>query len=278
MEKVIFDRLPHGLSTAAGGTRRGVRRSRPWQSDIVVDPTTCPFCTREQKEVARFEDDGGWRVIENIFTPFPFHVLILPMVCWEKEKLRVLGGVPMIAAALRIVTATIGYDRWQDLWLGVHIGALAGQNIFHLHYHLLASIDEKVSFIAPHEISGLKERAGRVVFRDREFTVAAGGLRAGQCFILPETEGMVLSEKRITNLAETLDQLIALCSEKFRSNEGLPPDYQIGFRFAHFTGLLYGYYLPILNQWGFTEYFGLMEKTPLILPWPHEETVEYLRG
>src|SRR3989344_770445 len=89
------------LTTAAGGTRTAIKLDRPWQNDIVVNPETCPFCTKQQNEIPEFSNTE-WGVLNNAFTPFDYHLLIIPRTCWPKEKLRMLGGREKIQAALEI--------------------------------------------------------------------------------------------------------------------------------------------------------------------------------
>lgn len=105
MNRLVIQQLPGGLSTASGGTRVSVKLDRPWQTDIVVDPSKCPFETRKQIQIATYEQSGGWNVLENQYTPFSWHRLIMPRTCWAKEQVRTLGGEEMTATALRIAAS-----------------------------------------------------------------------------------------------------------------------------------------------------------------------------
>lgn len=266
--------LPGGLSAAAGGTRTSINLNRPWQADITIDSSTCPFETKEQKEIARYNEDGGWQVIENQSTPFSFHLLIIPTVCWPKEDLRVLGGEGKVSRALKIAKDFISVGN-QEFWVGVHIGPLAGQNLGHLHYHLLQPIDR--AHQSSEEVATYSQSNPLVIFEENALRVIAGGYRAGQCFIVPQSRRFDLTHETAHNLASVLSRIITLYNEKFRSTQGLPPDYTIGIKFLGST-MLYCSYIPILNNWGITEYLGLLERAPLILPWSHRTTVEHLRG
>ena len=116
------------------------------------------------------------------------------------------------------------------------------------------------------------DRGGAGGQADTAMTAAVAGFRAGQCFLLPSHASSV----RIEPYAAALSRLIRLYSKAFISDQGLPPDFSIVTRLVG-EDILYGMYIPILNQWGFTEYLALIEKTPIVLPWPHEETVRHLR-
>jgi len=267
---------PGLLRCASGGTRNQVKLDRPWQVDLSVDPANCPFEADQQREVARFDCFGGWRILENPHTPFRFHRLIVPLSCWPKERLRSLGGREGISAALELADSIIGAHDG-ELWLGIHIGALAGQNVAHLHYHVLEPLErsEMASSEAESAVFQYCRESQLVVLERPPFRLVAGGCRAGQCFVVGSLPRFRLSAAITSVLADVLASTVALYNRKFRSIQGLPPDYMIGIRF-HDGRMLYGYYVPILSQWGFTEHFGLVEGTPLILPWPHEETVRHL--
>ena len=101
---ITFYEWPGGRKSVAGGTRTVIKLDRPWQSDIVVSKETCPFCTKPQKDVRVVDlgDGGSWRVIENVFTPYPFHRLVIPSECWSKEDIRNLGGRSKIYGALSL--------------------------------------------------------------------------------------------------------------------------------------------------------------------------------
>lgn len=55
-----------------------------------------------------------------------------------------------------------------------------------------------------------------VIFEDEDFRVAVGGLRAGQCFIVPTK--LNSSTYTAIKLSEILTGIIQLYSEKFRSD------------------------------------------------------------
>jgi hypothetical protein len=271
MSELKTEVLPGGISVAAGGTRTRVCLQRPWQTQIRVEPATCPLEKREHEQEAHFELEGGWRVLPNVYTPFSWHKLIIPEQCWSPERLRTLGGLSCITVAFAIAFSIV-FESGEETWLGVHVGPGAGQNISHLHYHLLCPIGP-----APHisrfaEIAAYSKSPARLIFRDEACVVVAGGCRAGQCFFVPA--GSECEDS--ASVARTVSRIIGLYNRKFESKEGMPPDYMLGLTFRN-RKFEYGVYTPVLNNWGFTEYLGLIEGRPLILPWPHEETVRHLR-
>lgn len=274
MIQLFVDSLPGGIKAASGGTRSAITLDRPWQTDIVVDPSTCPFDTKQQLELAKFETEGGWRVLNNPYSPFSWHRLIVPKTCWAKDRVRSLGGGKKIAAALGIAKSIMGNEE-HEFWLGVHVGSSAGQNIGHLHYHLLQPLKGAPPSNTEDPVVGHFKSSPLVLSEDYRYKVVAGGFRAGQFFIVPADNIIRFTEDEAVGLAIVLDRLITLCSRKFVSKQGLPPDYVIGMKFA-LSCMVYASYMPILNNWGFTEYLGLLESRPLILPWPHQESVRYL--
>ena len=262
---------PNGLRTSGGGTRTEVKLDRPWQVPLAVNQATCPFCTIRKDEPSLVPVEPGWRVIKNNFTPFPFHRLIIPSVCWPVEELWKLGGEEKIAEALSSVNTVMAAESHRnEMWLGVHIGYLAGQNVCHLHYHLLEPIATPRES-STHQLS--KNATDEyLVYLDPHYSVHAGGVRAGQLIIQPvESASFDPSD-----LARVLSQIISRGNWAFQSKQERPPDFMVALRFeeGHFS---WGFYLPIVNFWGFTEIFGLMLDVPLILPWPHAKTAEYFR-
>ncbi|MGC9968356.1 MAG: hypothetical protein ABSC29_01325 [Minisyncoccia bacterium] len=226
----------------------------------------------------------GWKVVRNDFTPHYFHILVIPAMCWEEEVLRRLGGREKIEEMLRAAMSVVWSGEAADMnfWLGVHVGYLAGQNFPHPHMHEL-----QTSANPPHVTRSLWEELRnlqtdeRVVAETPKFVVSAGGLRAGQLLIMPKSFMPMASHDLIAELAELLDKIVTLCGNKFRSIQGLPPDFHLslGFCNGNFQG---GEYVPRLNNRGFTESypltFGLADAIPFILPWPHWETAAYLKS
>lgn len=275
---LVFENWPGGIKTVSGGTRNVVKLNRPWQTDISVDPTKCPFCTGQGKEVFRYED--GWRILDNLFTPFKFHLLIGPENCWSKEQLRILGGCKNIIRALEIARNVMKTSTDKDFGnfsLGVHVGLLAGQNTTHLHYHLLKPLFSQNFSQVRGEFKKLYKNRQYIILETEKWIVTAGGFRAGQCFILPTFDRFSFSQETIGTLARVLIQVITLYNEKFLSEQGLPPDYRITMRILN-GEVLVVWYVPILNQWGFVEDSAILEGQPVVLPWTHEATVKFLKA
>lgn len=280
---IVVTQQPGGICTAAGGTRKTVKLSRPWQTRIKINPETCPFEKPEEQEIVKTYDFGGvWMRLKNLYTPFPYHELIVPETCWDEERLRSLGGIVELVTALDIAVKVIEERSENKIIMGVHVGPLAGQNQGHLHYHLLspdlakdesplllggrASEDEVHGYTQSNEHLTILESSG--------VKVVAGGHRVGQCFLVPKEPFAGITASG--SLGESLSRVIDLYAERFRSTEGFAPDYMIGLMFRE-KKFRYGFYLPILNHWGTTEYFALFGEEPVILPWSHEVTVEHLQ-
>lgn len=262
------------MKSVAGGTRIEINLSRPWQKEIVVNSETCPFCTGEGHVLEELEG-GEWLLLQNRFTPYPFHRMVIPRECWPVHKLRILGGVYALETALFCIKWTVRANGPEKLFVTAHIGPLAGQNVGHLHYHLVDySLGDRALSSVPDAMKKFfKTRRELIVLEDGSFLVGVGGTKAGQCFILPKTNKSVFETP-----SEILGQLVRLYNRRFVSTQGLPPDFSVTLQFQ--SGMFrYGIYTPILNHWGGAEQMALYEPgCPTTLPWPHEVTAEYLKS
>ncbi len=290
--------VPGGMQIAYGGTRTEVKLKRPWQPRVRVDPSKCPFEKEDDLYNRTITRKGELRVISNKFTPFLSHQLIISDKCWRIDRLWRLGGPSIITDVLTINSMLIEEFKEEELILSAHIGYLAGQNFPHLHFHrikygfegyepeLMWGVGGRNSIRTPGLQSGalIEKEIRTALISPREFTIAAdsdfavvaGGHRAGQCFIVPRNTNFEMTESNISNLASAISMIVNLYNTKFRSEDkGLRPDYMVALKFLK-GNFSYGFYLPILNHWGATEYLALLGDGRIILPWPHETTVEYL--
>jgi diadenosine tetraphosphate (Ap4A) HIT family hydrolase len=266
-----------GLLVLAGGTRRGVKLTRPWQVGSVEQPTECPFCHLPKDRILRTYGEGPkWLLIDNAHTPHPWHRLIIPRDCWADGELFRLGGAANLSKSLEIA-ASESENLTEDVFMGVHVGAYAGQNVRHLHYHLVTFGHGVKPMLTEAEILDYGYRyPARIITETPEFLVFAAGPRAGQCLFCPKTRWNLLTEPSAEKAAEMICNLIDTFNLRFQSAQGRPPHFIVGLKLS-VGNLIYGYYLPVLNHWGFTEYFALMEGTPLLMPWTYEDTVDHLR-
>lgn len=304
-QKVIFYEWPNGMRSIAGGTRAAIKLSRPWQEEIKPHKGNCPFCDpNDPARLQYFEKAGGWWLRQNIFTPYPFHQMVVPAQCLEPKELRTLGGKEKIKAALEIALGAAQGSGAPSIVLNVHVGALGGQNLTHLHWHVVQYnlIQSDYSFIKRIRNEWLNwyfdsqkswelKRPDLAVYRNRHFTAVIGGVKAGQCLILPsaypprETSpagwGVIWAEydDPIQHfLVDAINEVVSLYNKRFLSVEGLEPDFNIAIHCGGGGGILYAEYTPILNHWGSAEHMALYEGWHITLPWPHEMTAQYLRG
>ena len=73
----------------------------------------------------------------------------------------------------------------QEIWFGVHIGPAAGQNISHLHYHVLHPIREPGSTGNDEEMIAFCKSSKLRLLEHKGMIAVAGGQRVGQCLIVP---------------------------------------------------------------------------------------------
>lgn len=266
-----------GVQTRAGGTRTGLKLARPWQVEISFSGE-CPFETKPQKVLAEM---NGWELLENLYTPFSNHLLIIPERCWEVDKLRRLGGAEEIEKAMNLALSIIKEAGGEEVWLGIHIGPTAGQNLLHPHWHLLRPIRSGRTDPTENQISLPLTDPDLIIFEKSGMIVSVGGVRAGQCFITPRKESTANVNSGFSGriISIVLDRLISLCATKFKNPRELPPEYMVWFVFRD-GKFKFGSYLPILNFPGITESMAALfpNEHPNILPWTHKETARHLRG
>ncbi|TSC81712.1 MAG: hypothetical protein G01um101419_764 [Parcubacteria group bacterium Gr01-1014_19] len=193
---VTFYSWPGGRRSVAGGTRTAIKLDRPWQKDIEVNPKMCPFCTKPQNDVRSVDlgRNGSWRVIKNAFTPYPFHRMVIPTECWSKEDVRRLGGESKIWGALSVAMEEVAANKDKTIFVNVHVGALAGQNVAHLHYHVVTyKFDDNSESLVMHQLHKMygdsQNPVGKyshlILARANHLQLAAGGMRVGQAFLFP---------------------------------------------------------------------------------------------
>src|SRR3990167_986193 len=130
MGDLIFYDWPNGMRSVAGGTRDEIKLSRPWQKEIEVNPATCPFCTGKGHVLKELPNE--LRLLQNQFTPYPFHQMIIPRSCSPAHMVRTLGGQDRCLNAFFCVQQVIKASELRKLFVTVHVGASAGQNVGHL--------------------------------------------------------------------------------------------------------------------------------------------------
>lgn len=265
--------LPSGfMRTICGGTRNAINLNRPWQVKMDTNPSTCPFCTKRQREVMLSPKAPiDWLMTDALFTPHQNHHLIIPRTCWPMEKLQCLGGRQEIQKAFVLADLASRHQK-EEMELFIHVGYAAGQSLGHPHWHS-KNVDVNELFDCPSLV--LDQR--RWVHQNAELSLYTGGIRAGQCIVTSRTRQAVKLESVIEQLAEMVDYIVRRGNEKFISKQGMAPDFMVVVRISN-GDFLYATYIPILNMWGGPEYgSAMLEGGPITLPWSHETTADYLR-
>lgn len=279
---------PGGMASVAGGTRSEIKLDRPWQSELNVDPATCPFCTEPQAELKRFDEGGGWRLIDNAFTPYHLnggvHKMLIPASCWTAEEMRYLGGSDRISCALRLIQAELNQYRDKTIFVNVHVNYLAGQNVMHLHWHIVQYLfDQDFDPAMTAELQHLytkDPRISKLVFcENAQAFVGVGGVWAGQCFIVPHPERPVVL---LPDLADLIAKTVSRFNDKFRSKQGIAPDFNISLAWDG-KSFACGAYTPVLNHRGGAENLVMYQPKKMggkncrmTMPWTHEKTLERL--
>lgn len=272
MSEVIFEPLVGGFATiTGGGTKNTIKLSRPWQPPLPLAPEKCPFCTKPQEEISLPGIPANWRLLKDIFTPHRRHRLIIPSKCWDAQTLQNLGGYAAIREALEIALLAMADDQ-VEMSTFVHVGQSAGQNLGHVHWHLM-----EVRVQKPLAFAKLSREL--LVRQYENLEIFATGAHVGECLIVQRNKQLKFNEKAIEEIAGTLDWIISRGNEKFRSTENKPPEFTASVRISADGHFRYADYCPILNAWGACEYvFALLEGGPITISWPHELTAAHLRG
>lgn len=274
-----------GHQTLSGGTRTKVKTVRPWQVRMPCPETEemradCPFCSREQQDkhmIAR-----GWKTFQNSNTPFPYHRLLVPDVCWPEKKLWSLGGnmilenrTYLLGLMLRMAISEVKRTRGElwPIWIYIHVGYGAGQNFPHPHWHLCGAPTEPKPLFE----KGKLPEGSEILFVGSQFTSVLCGVRAGQVAIVPLPKAKLDTWKLVDSfvveeLANEAMRVIELFNEKFDR-----PDYCLFLALNSPTDW-HVRYTPILNNWGGSEFAALDYGTPFVEPWRHKDTLEHLLG
>lgn len=278
--QAVFYDWPNGRRSVAGGTRISIKLDRPWQVPVKVptDPANCPFCDGKKKTLKHFDEEGGWRLVENAFTMYRVnggvHDMLIPDACWPVEKLWDLGGEKSLAAAFRIIQEEVENHKERILFINFHIGYQAGQNVPHLHFHIVQYLFDAHPLEPMPGLHAAYENEYKhlILSEDERWIFGIGGAKAGQCFMLPK------ARNTLPELAGNLHAMVSLYNRKFKSVQGLMPDFNVSVVMVD-GRVLHGLYTPILNNWGAAESLvGYYSGAPMSLPWAHEKTVEYLRS
>src|SRR3989344_1628094 len=297
MPKGVIWEYPGGLRVLYGGTRTGIRLSRPWQQPIPVptEPGKCAFCSprREKETIVLGQFGNGWFHLENKFTPLAYHTKVIPPTCWPEEELRILGCEARIKEAFANISHVVEREsaNHDELWVNAYVGALAGQNIPHLHYHIIAPerfpdgtdpnvMARELAAIRGRERSFLRGLHGSPrVFRCVRGSAGLAAVvesifRVGQCYIgyfveiRDEHYEEYIHAPDLGHLASIVFEVVSGYALAFKSEQGLAPDFQLFFKFNKRGGELgfsWGSYLPILNHHGSTESVGAIHSGgPLI--------------
>ena len=267
-------------SLIAGATRNEIKLNRPWQQDLdSLLAQKCPF--EPLQETPHTETSRGgesWCVLRNKFTPWteiaPDHFLIIPRTCWRKEELRRLGQTGKLAGALTIAHELTADNAHPKFLFCVHVGRSAGQNVGHAHFHVLPLPTNRGKTVLPTEEMKAAKQKPRLKQTDDDFLIFCDGTRAGQCFIQPKGEYGNAWDTAFAH-ARKIDELLELYGRKFKSTQGLPPDFVMNVVMWH-DQIDYVTIIPILSQWGGPEYAAALEGSPYCLPWTHELTAEHL--
>ncbi len=132
--------------TMSGGTRQGrniveAKMRRIWQiPELTHDIASCLLCKRSEEEK---QDIGEFSVLNNNYTPYPWHKLLIPSKKFYEEgghDKKYLYNSESLEQVLDLALNVSSRENIKNADLGVHVGYHAGQNIGHLHFHFIKPI------------------------------------------------------------------------------------------------------------------------------------------
>jgi hypothetical protein len=269
--------LPGGEKILFGGTRRGVKLSRPVEAGEFFDPILgpkCPFHNPDEASLAEFYG-GTIRLMGNKFTPHRNHRLVIPRDCTDEEFVRTLGGTNILSRCLNVVAETTSSNPDEEQLFAANV--LRGQNLPHLHWHVYSYWEEEGLDVA-------RERAWTVFEKDAElvlhtntiFQVVVRGPLVGQIMIIPVNGPIQMKGDVSHELARVLHLIVTACNRAFQSAQGKPPQYSVSGRTSG-ENLLYVLYTPTLQSIGCSDDLADLNGTARARPWSPHETAAHLK-
>ncbi len=268
------EKLPSGMTISSIGARPEVCLNRPWQLPLAdhINPDKCPFENNKLGEKA--EKFGNWRVIDKDGGA-DYHKLLMPNKCWPAEKLQKLGGATEIKKALDIGSELITRDGQEKVILIAQVGWGGGQSLGHPHWHLrtLERTGGTIALVV--KFLSKLDRSQLIVGGCGGWKAVLNGQHAGQCFILSSGAVSLGNETRVKELSVLVNHIISLYNVKFKSAEGMPPDFSVSFLITK-GSIYYGCYIPTLYHEGAYNKLEAIERCVVQLPWTHEVTLRHL--
>ena len=274
-EGSIIKVLPGGEKLLWGGTRRGVKLSRPVEAGTLFDPdkTKCPFHRDDEKSLAEYHN-GEIRVLSNVFTPHKNHRLVIARDCSDEWFVRTLGGPEFLATCMEAIGTIASHDG-EELALGVHV--LRGQNVPHLHWHVYGYWkEEELDLARETEWTRPEENPDLFVISSENFSVVARGPKVGQLILIPSGGEPLSLLDHHAEVAGLLYDLVYRTNRAFVSTQGEMPRYTISGRCSADGKLRYFLYTPELQMLGCSDDLADLNGTARARTWSPKETAKYL--
>lgn len=270
----VVQAFPGGVKVLHGGSRRGVKLSRPVEAGVLFDSakTKCPFHRPDEKSLAEYFE-GEIRVMANPMTPHHNHRIVIPRECTDEPFVRSLGGRAFIVQCLKVIgELAVG----EEFSCGVH--AFRGQNIPHLHWHLSGHHPEEQPDFKRESWwtqAELDERL--IVLHSRDFQVVVRGPRVGQLMLIPRGRALRPLAPNAAEVGGLLSELVELTNRAFTSSQGEMPRYTVSGRISAGGGLRFLLYSPELQPLGYPADIADISGTALVAAWSWLETAEHLK-
>ncbi len=249
--------LPSGIRVTSVSTRDdpAAFNNRGWQKSVgEPNPSSCKMELESQPEqVVPGLSRGGYHVRRH---PKPYSeptFVVTPNSCagWTEGKVRSLGGVGQIATVIKLageLSDMLVPD--QERLVLVHAEASNEPVVdCHLKWHVLNYPGDQGEMA---KTEAFARQLPFQVLENADITAVLGGCLDGQLFLYsPKRQGF---SKVVESLAAALDQAIALYAKKFKSTQGVPPDFSALISIAPGGKFRFATYLPKLRHIGVLEW------------------------
>lgn len=272
----IVETLLGGEKLMYGGTRKGVKLSRPVEAGVLFDreKTKCPFHREDEKSLTEYYK-GEIRVLGNAFTPHRNHRLVIPRDCSDEMFVRTLGGREFLRKTFLVISAVADHTKEEKVF-AAHV--LRGQNVPHLHWHVYSHHPEEMPDLAREAAWTVPEEdRDLIVLETSHFQVVARGTRTGQLMFIPKSEPPLFRKYHI-ELADALSDIVALGNKVLVSTQGELPRYSVSGRISADQTFRYMVYTPDLAVMGCADDLADFNGTARARTWSSFETAEFLKS
>ncbi len=212
---------------------------------------TCDFHTKPQRVIRAYDDIAGGMVLQGaLHRSHTEHLVTRPKNgCWPVDQIHNMGGRKYaLTIYQRVILPLIEERKVGQTFVAKYAGKSAGMSQPDDHTHILLNPESATIFAAssgPEAIRDLRASKAIITETGNIRMVCYPVFSAGQCWMV----AMDGSGTKIEDVVDVLTTTNDLFAKKFRSKQGLPPDWSIHLRFLG-TNFVAGHYTPRITTPG----------------------------